>query len=134
MRPSVRVMNAAWRRVSPLECGVQGGQRQADVDRAADGISDRSARPSVEDHCDVGEVFKDGDIRDVRDPELVRPVNRQVLSAIGVDRLIVIAVGCRHIAAASAGLEIVLAHQSPDLLVIDGQASMPNSARTRRQP
>ena len=93
LRPSVRVMNAAWRRVSPLDCGVQRGQRQADVDRAADGIADRSARPGVEDHRDVGEAFTDGDVRDVRDPELVRPINRQVLGAIGMDRLVVVAVG-----------------------------------------
>ena len=36
-----------------------------------------------------------------------------------------VAVGRRHIAAPSARLEIVLAHQSPDLPVIDDQAAMP---------
>jgi hypothetical protein len=56
---------------------------------ACDGVADRSARPGVEDHRDIGEAFPDSDVRDVCDPELIRPVNRQVLGAIGVDRLVV---------------------------------------------
>jgi hypothetical protein len=61
---------------------------------------------------------------EVRDPELVRPVNCQIFGAIGIDRLVVVAVGRGHIAAPSARLEIVLAHQSPDLRVIDDQPAM----------
>src|SRR6516165_3607700 len=125
LRTAVCMMNAAWRRLSLFDCGVQGGQRQADVDRTADGIADRSAGPGVEDHRDVGEARLDGDVRYVCDPELVGTVNRQVLGAIRIDRLIVVAVSRRHIAATSAGLEIVLAHQPPDLFVIDDQAPMP---------
>jgi hypothetical protein len=66
----------------------------------------------------------DGDVRYVRDPELVRAVNRKVLGPIGPDRLGVVAVGRRDIAAPSTGLEIVLAHQPSDLLVIDDHAPM----------
>jgi hypothetical protein len=38
------------------------GQRQANVDRAADRVADRPARPGVEDHSDIGEALDDGDI------------------------------------------------------------------------
>ena len=36
-----------------------------------------------------------------------------------------IAVGRRHVAPAHAWLEIVLAHQAPDLLVVDDEALLP---------
>jgi hypothetical protein len=57
-------------------------------------------------------------------PVLIRAVNREVLGPIGIDRLIVVAVSRGDKAAPSAGLEIVLAHQPPDLLVIDDQTPM----------
>src|SRR5262249_55976048 len=81
--------------------------------------------PGVENHGDIGEAIPDGDVRYVCDPELARAVNRQILGPIGIDRLIVVAVGRRHIAAPSTGLEIVFPHQPLDLLVIDDQAPMP---------
>ena len=45
--------------------------------------------------------------------------------SIGINRLIMIAVGRREVTASSAWLKIVLAHQPPDLLVIDDHASIP---------
>ena len=99
-------------------------ERQADVDRATDRIADRPARPGVENDRDVSEAFDDGDIRYVRDPELVRPVDRQVFGAIGIDRLVMVAVGGGDIAPAPARLKVVLAHQPADFLVIDDHPSM----------
>jgi len=61
----------------------------------------------------------DGDVRYVRNPELVGSVNRQLSGSIGIDRLIMIAVSCRDVAAPSAWLKVVLAHQASDFLVID---------------
>jgi hypothetical protein len=96
-----------------------------DVDRAADRITDRPARPGVEDDRDIGEALVDGDIGYVRNPELVGSVNRQLSGSIGIDRLIMIAVGRRDVTAPPAWLKIVLAHQASDLLVIDDHATMP---------
>ena len=44
---------------------------------------------------------------------------------VGINRLIMIAVGRRKVAASLARLKIVLAHQPPDFLVIDDHAAMP---------
>lgn len=55
---------------------------------------------------------------DVCDPELVRPVGRNVLGAVGEDRTIVIAVGCGDETPATLGLQVVLAHQTADLLTV----------------
>jgi hypothetical protein len=108
-----------------LDRGVERGERQADVDRAADRIADGPTRPGVENDRDVSEAFDDGDVGYVRDPELVRSVDRQVFGPIGIDRLVMIAVGRGDISAAPAGLKVVLAHQPADLLVVDDQSSMP---------
>jgi len=125
LRTAIRVVDTTGRRLAALDCGLERGQRQADVDRAADRIADCPTRPGVENDRDVSEAFDDGDIRDVCDPDLVRPVNCQALGAIGMDRLVVVAVCRRHIAAPLARLQVMLAHQPPDLLVIDDHASMP---------
>jgi hypothetical protein len=99
------MVDATRRRSSPLSRGVQRGQRQADVDRTTDCIANGAARPDVEDHRNIGEALDDGDIGDVGDPELVRSVDDQVFGSIGIDRLIVIAVGGRDIPAAAARLK-----------------------------
>ena len=103
-------MDATWRRLSPLDRGVKRGKRQANVDRATDCIANRPTRPGVENHGDIGEAPIDGDVRYVRHPELVRAVDRQLFDSVGIDGLIVVAVGCRDVAAPPARLEIVLAH------------------------
>jgi hypothetical protein len=56
LRTAVGVVDAPWRRFSALDGSSESGERQADVDRAAEGIADRLARPGVEDHRDVGEA------------------------------------------------------------------------------
>jgi hypothetical protein len=98
-------MHATWRRLSPLDRSLKRGKRQADVDRAADCITDRPARPGVEDDRDIGEALVDGDIGYVRNPELVGSVNRQLSGSIGIDRLIMIAVGRRDVTAPPARLK-----------------------------
>ena len=50
---------------------------------------------------------------------------RQVFGWIGKDRLIMVAVRRRDIAAATPGLKVVFAHQAADLLVIDDQPALP---------
>jgi hypothetical protein len=125
LRTAIAVMHATWRRLSPLDRSLKRGKRQADVDRAADCITDRPARPGVEDDRDIGEALVDGDIGYVRNPELVGSVNRQLSGSIGIDRLIMIAVGRRDVTAPPAWLKVVLAHQASDLLVIDDHATMP---------
>ena len=125
LRTAIAVMHATWRRLSPLDRSLKRGKRQADVDRAADCITDRPARPGVEDDRDIGEALVDGDIGYVRNPELVGSVNRQLSGSIGIDRLIMIAVGRRDVTAPPAWLKVVLAHQASDLLVVDDHATMP---------
>src|SRR5580693_7289897 len=71
LRTAIAVMHATWRRLSPLDRSLKRGKRQADVDRAADHITDRPARPGVDDDRDIGEALVDGDIGYVRNPEPV---------------------------------------------------------------
>src|SRR5262249_61300880 len=81
LRASIRVMDAAPRRLPGSDGSLQRCNRQAYVDRTADRISDHSARPGVEDGGQVDEAGGDCDVGDVRTPELVRggdaPVKRQ---------------------------------------------------------
>jgi hypothetical protein len=124
LRTAIRMVDAAGRRLTALDGDIERGERQSDVDRAADRVADRPAGPGVEDHRDIGKTVSDSDIGYVRDPELIGPFDRQVFGSIGIDRLVMIAVGRGHIAATPARLKIVFAHQSSDLLVIDGHPSM----------
>src|SRR5665647_2516175 len=47
-----------------------------------------------------------------------------IAGQVGEDRAIVIAVGRRDVTAPALGLQVVLAHQSADLLVVDDDAMM----------
>ena len=71
LRPAVRVMKAAGRRPAVLDCGVQSGERQPDIDGSADGVADNATRPGVENHGDINEAHGDSDVSDVGDPELI---------------------------------------------------------------
>ena len=53
---AIRVMKAAGRRSSVLDCSVQGGERQPNIDGSADGVADDAARPSIENHGDINEA------------------------------------------------------------------------------
>src|SRR5450432_613696 len=125
LRTAVGVVDAPWRRFSALDGSSESGERQADVDRAAEGIADRLARPGVEDHRDVGEALPDGDVCYICDPELVRSINHHVFGPIGIDRLVMVAVGRGYISATPARLKVVFAHEPTDLLMVDDHPSMP---------
>src|SRR5271154_6354034 len=62
MRLDLRVMDTAGRRLTALDRGLERGERQADVDRAADRIANRPTGPGVENDRNVSEAFDDGDI------------------------------------------------------------------------
>jgi hypothetical protein len=115
-------MKAAGRRFAVLDCSVQGGERQPDVDGSADGVADDAARPGVENHGDINEARRDSDVGDVGNPELIGAVDDFVLRQISEDRMVMVAVRRRHIAPTHAGLKIVFAHEALDLLVIDCEA------------
>ena len=97
--------------------------------------SDRSGRSKLhspgrpdsarrEDDGGINEANGDRGVGNVCDPELVRPVGRNVLGAVGEDRTIVIAVGRGDETPATLGLQIVLAHQTADLLTVDDDPLM----------
>jgi hypothetical protein len=118
------MMHAARRRVSSLDSRFQSRDRQPGVDRSTDCIANDAARPSIEDHGDVDEAGCDRDIADVSDPQPVRSVEGHVFRPIGIDRLIVVAVGRCDIAPTDSRLQTVLAHQAFDLLMIDDHPPM----------
>jgi hypothetical protein len=119
---TVRVMKAAGRGPAVLDCSVQGGERQPDIDGPADGVADNATRPGVENHGDINEARRDSDVGDVGDPELIGAVDDLVLGQIAEDRMVGVAVSRRHISPTHTWLEIVFAHEALDLLVIDHEA------------
>src|SRR3546814_7892837 len=93
------MVDTAGGRATPVDGGLQAGNRQAGVDPSADGVADDPARPGVKDDGDVDEAGRDRDIGNVRHPELVRAGEGHVPGSIGEDRAIVIAVRRRNVAA-----------------------------------
>ena len=47
LRAAIGMMDAAWRRLSPIDGSLQRRDRQARIDRAADGVADDQARTSA---------------------------------------------------------------------------------------
>jgi hypothetical protein len=125
LRSTIAVMHAAGRRLSRVDGRAQGGQRQPDVDRAADGITDDPARPGVEDDGNVDEARGDRDVGDVGHPEPVRPIRHDILRQVREDGQFVIAIGGGDIAPAPARLKTMFAHQASDFLMIDDKAAVP---------
>jgi len=68
LRTAIGMVDAAGRRFAGLDRSLERGERQADVDRAADRVFDRVARPGAENDRDVCEASDDGDKRYIRDP------------------------------------------------------------------
>jgi len=108
LRASIRVVDAAPRRLPGSGGSLQRCNRQACIDRTADRISDHSARPGVEDGGQVDEAGGDCDLGDVRHPELVRAADDPVTRKIRKDRIVVIAVGRGHKPPPALGLQVVL--------------------------
>src|SRR5271170_6482624 len=118
------MMYAALRRLARPDGGFERGGSQSGVDRATDRVAYHLARPSVQNRRQVDEARHDRDVCDVGNPKLVRTVDDEAAGAIGEDEAVVIAVGRNHIAPSALGLEIMFAHQSPKLLMIDDDTLM----------
>lgn len=66
----------------------------------------------------MGKAADDGDVGEIRYPELIATIEYELLRTIGEDRMVMIAVDGGDIAPSAARLQIVLAHQTLDPLVI----------------
>src|SRR5215510_14772012 len=124
LRSSIRVMDTAPGRLPGLNSGLQCCNCQTCVDRAANRISDHPARPGVENGSQIDEAGADGDVRDVGHPELVRTVHNPVAGEVREDGPVVVAVGRGHEPLTALGLQVVLTHETADLLGIDENAAM----------
>src|SRR3979411_3153364 len=132
--PSIGMMDAARRRLSPLNRGGKGSERQPRVDGTADGIAHDAPGPGIQNDGNIDEATDDGDVGDIGYPKLVGSVQDDVLSKVWKDRLVVIAVGrCRE-ATSHSGLKVMLAHKTADLLVIDDHALMPEGGLNPSPP
>ena len=121
-RAAIRMVDAA-RRGPPRSNGrFERRYGETRIDRSADRIAHDPARPGIEDDRDIDEADSDRDVGDVGDPELVRPVSRDVLGKVGEDRPVMIAVSGGDEALAAPGLQVVFAHQTADLLAVDDDA------------
>ena len=92
LRSAVAMKHATGQRPAqghrPFECGdgVPG------IEAAADRVADGTARPGVENDGDIDEAGGDGDVGQVRHPELVGPVDLEVPRDERIDRPVVVAV------------------------------------------
>jgi len=116
---SIGVVHAARRRSTSTERSLEGRQRQARVDRAADRIPDHPARPGIEDGSQIDEACRDRDVGDVGDPELVRSVDHHASGPVRENRAIVIAVGGGDEPPATPRLQVVRAHEPAHPLAVD---------------
>lgn len=87
----------------------------------------RGVTGNQDDHH-IGEASADGDIGQVRDPELVRAIEDDTLRMIREDGLIMVTVGGGDVTSTAAWLKIVLAHQALDPLVVGDHALMAGAA------
>ena len=107
LRAAIRMVDAA-RRGPPRSNGrFERRYGETRIDRSADRIAHDPARPGIEDDRDIDEADSDRDVGDVGDPELVRPVSRDVLGKVGEDRPVMIAVSGGDEALAAPGLQVV---------------------------
>ena len=72
LRTAVRVVNAAFRWPPCTDSRLQRCSRKAGIDRAADRIANNAARPGIQDGRQIDEARRNGDVGNIRDPELVR--------------------------------------------------------------
>jgi hypothetical protein len=120
MAATIRVVDQP-RRPTLLDGHAQGRDGQAGVDGAAERVAHHAPRPGIQDDRDVDEAARHRDVGQVRDPELIGTVRHDVLGQVREDRTTVIAVGHRDVAAPDARLQVVLAHETADLLVVHHQ-------------
>ena len=73
--------------------GLQRGHGRARFERAAHGIADGLARPSIEDHGQIDEAVRDADVGQIGDPELVGAVGHEVGRHVREDGQVVVAIG-----------------------------------------
>ena len=85
LRAAIRVVNAAFRRLPCLQSCVQSRNGKAGIDRTADRIANDAARPGIEDCRQIDEARRNGDVGNIRDPELVRAIDDPVAGEVRED-------------------------------------------------
>ena len=109
LRTAIRVVNAAFRWPPCSDSRLQRCSRKAGIDRAADRIANNAARPGIQDGRQIDEARRNGDVGNIRDPELVRAIDDPVAGEVREDRIVVIAVSRGNKPLAALGLQVVLA-------------------------
>src|SRR3982074_2069929 len=118
------MMHATLSWIAGADGGLESSNSEAGIDRVADGVTYDSMAPSLDYHSPAHEASRDCDIGDVGHPELVGALQGHVLSEIGEDRIIVIAIRRRDEAPAPLRIQRVLAHEPADLLGVHDNATM----------
>ncbi|MET4031027.1 hypothetical protein ABIC08_008797 [Bradyrhizobium sp. RT9b] len=80
---SIRMMDAAKRRVSSLNRDGKCSECQQSVDGTADGIAHDAPGPGIQNDGNIDEAADNGDVGDVGDPELVGPFRTMFLARFG---------------------------------------------------
>src|SRR5208337_2616352 len=126
LHAAVGVVNAAARWLSGLDRGSQSRQGKPRIDLPTERIANHSARPGVQNHCQVDEAGRDANVRDIADPELIGAAWAEATGKVGEDRPVVVAVRGAHELAQGSHLKAILAQQSR------GKSAHSASMRSRR--
>src|SRR3954464_260257 len=116
LRTAVAMMHATRGRGPGADSGIQGGDGETGIYGAADRVSDNPA--CIQDDGDVDEAGRNGDVGDVRHPELVGSVRSHVGREVGEDRLVVVAVRRNDVAPSLLRRQAMLAHEASHLLAV----------------
>ena len=110
--------DTAGQRAPQGDGALEGGDREAGVDAATDGVAHDAPRPCVEDDGHIDEAGCDGDEGDVADPQLIGRKGFEASGDQRIDRSVMVAVGGFGETPPASRIEIVQLHQPPDLLAV----------------
>src|SRR5574337_606965 len=117
----VRVVNHPLRRHTGLDRHGQGVQAQGGIDPPGEGIADRFAGASIQNHRQVHIGGQDPDSGNVGHPDLVDRGDDQMPDPIGIAGVRMAIVGGAHPSALGPAEQAVLPHEAQHLLVIDSK-------------
>ena len=124
LRAAIGVVDTTLRRLPCSESRLQRRNGNAGIDRTADRVANYAARPGIKDSRQIDEARRNRDVGNIRDPELVRAIDDPVAGKVREDRAVVIAVSRGNKPPPALGLQVLLAHQTTDLLGINDYPSM----------
>lgn len=124
LRSAIGMEHAPRQRPTQGNRSFKRGNGVPGVEAAADRPAHDAPRPSVQDDGDIYEAGSNGDVCQVRDPQLVGSVDFEVARNEREDWPVMIAVGGSGEPPLASRVQVMLAHEPAHLLGIDHMAAV----------